>query len=136
MRFNHEKFNKWEEETHIPKPIFDMCNFIADKIGCGPIFEETIKIYNRGGYVVGYGKGFSLTHCTSSLLDGPSVDYSDTIKKWLKGLDFSIENSYGDNGMDSSTNYHDTYWTHEFIYNPSIVYDDEFTIWEESDYND
>lgn len=136
MYFDSDKFDKWEEETHIPKATFDMVNFIAEKIGCSPVQEETIHIHNRGGQVVGYGKGFSITHCTSSLLDGPSTDYSSAFTKWLKGLGFKIENSYGDNGMDSATNWHDTFWTHDFIYNPSIVWEEEFIVWEDKDYNE
>lgn len=136
MKFDYEKFDKWEEETHIPQDIFNMVNFIAEKVGCGEVVEETIRIYNRGGQVVGYGKGFSLVHCTSSYAEGPGIDYSDAMMKFLKGLGFSIENSYGDNGMDSSSNWQDTYWTHEFIYNPSIEYDEAFIIWEDSDYED
>lgn len=62
------------------------------------------------------------------------VKYSKEFAKWLKGLDFSIENSYGDNGMDYSTNWHDTYWTNEFVYNPSKVDEDVFIEWEEKDY--
>lgn len=136
MKFRSDKFEKWENETHIPSKVMDMVNFIAQKIGCEPIEEETIKIYNRGGYVVGYAKGFSITHCTSSYADGPSPDYSGEFKKFLKGLDFSIENSYGDNGLDYSTNWHDTFWTNEFIYNPSEVTKERFIEWEEKDYVD
>ncbi len=135
MKFLHSKFEKWENETHIPEKVMDMVNFIAEKIGHGGgIEEETISIYNRGGYVIGYAKGFSITHCTFSYADGPSADYSKEFSKWLKGLDFEIENSFGDNGMDCSTNWHDTYWTNEFIYKPSEVEEEEFISWEEKDY--
>lgn len=135
MKFRQDKFNEWEDNTHIPEKVMDMVNFIAEKIGYGGgIEEETIKIYNRGGYVIGYAKGFSITHCTFSYADGPSADYSDEFTKWLKGLDFSIENSYGDNGMDYSTNCHDTYWANEFIYKPTKVDEEMFIEWEEKDY--
>lgn len=135
MKFRHDKFREWENGNHIPEEIMNMVNFIAEKIGHGGgIDEETINLYNRGGYVYGYAKGFSITHCTSSYADGPSVDYSGAFAKWLKGLGFRIENSYGDNGMDSATNWHDTYWTHEFIYEPSEVMEDAFIQWEEKDY--
>ncbi len=101
MKFLHKKFNKWKQETHIPVDVMNMVNFIAEKIGHGGgIEEKTIYIRNRGGYIIGYGKGFSITHCTSSYEDGPGVDYSGAFVKWLKGLGFKIENSYGDNGMD------------------------------------
>ena len=122
--FNQERFDKWQEETHIPKEVIDFLDAICKKIGIDTPEEETIVLRNRGGYVYGYMKGFSISYCTSSLEDGPSVDYSSTLIKFLKGLDFSIENSYGDNGMDSSTNWHDTYWNYEFGYKPTLVYDE------------
>lgn len=135
MKFRQDKFEKWENETHIPEKILDMVNFIADKIGHGGcIEEETIQIRNRGGYVIGYAKGFSITHCTSSYSDGPSQDYSKEFNKWLQGLDFKIENSYGDNGLDSATNWHDTFWTNEFIFKSSEVSEERFVEWEEKDY--
>ncbi len=135
MKFLHSKFEKWENSTHIPEKVMDMVNFIAEKIGHGGgIEEETIRIYNRGGYVIGYAKGFRISHCTFSYADGPSPDYSKEFAKWLKGLDFEIENSYGDNGMDCSTNWHDTYWTNEFIYKPTEVDEEQFIEWEEKDY--
>lgn len=136
MYFDVRKFNKWEQETHIPERIMEMVNFISEKVGCGLIEEETITMYNRGGFSYAYAKGFSLTHCTSSYADGPSPDYSDVMAKWLKGLDFTIENSHGDNGMDSATNWHDTFWTHEFIYKPTIIYDEKFEVWEDKDYEE
>ena len=135
MKFDYEAFDKWEQETHIPEKILTMANAIAKEVGCEPLVEETIKIYNRGGYVIGYAKGFILSHCTSSYADGPSPDYSKEMAMWLKGLGFVIENSHGDNGMDSATNWHDTYWFDEFIYKPTESSDD-FTIWEDDDYED
>jgi len=136
MKFNEDKFQEWEENTHIPDRIFTMANAIAKEVGCGELFEETINIYNRGGYIIGYAKGFRLTHCTSSYSEGPSTDYSKEMAMWLKGLGFVIENSYGDNGMDSATNWQDTYWTDEFIYEPSEISDEQFTIWEDDDYEE
>ena len=35
MKFRQDKFEKWENETHIPEQIMDMVNFIAEKIGHG-----------------------------------------------------------------------------------------------------
>lgn len=134
MRFDERAYRKWERETHIPEAIMNMVNAIAKEVGCGEVQEETISIYNRGGEEIGWVKGFTLTHCTSSIADGPSPDYSDAMAKWLKGLNFKIENSYGDNGMDWSTNHHDTFWTNEFGYKPSEVYEEQFIVWEESDY--
>lgn len=134
MKFDSKKFAKWENETHIPREIMDIVNAVADKIGCGEVEERTITIYNRGGQVVGWAKGFSLTHCTSSYETGPTPDYSFAMAKWLKGLGFTIENSYGDNGMDSATNWHDTFWTHDFTYKPTEVWEESFIIWEDKDY--
>ena len=137
MKFNQEGFEKWETTTHIPEKVMNMVNFIAEKIGHGGgIEEETIQIRNRGGYVIGYAKGFAIRHCTSSYADGPSVDYSSEFIKWLKGLEFKIENSYGDNGLDSATNWHDTYWTNEFIYKPTEISEERFIVWEEMDFVD
>ena len=128
--FNQEKFDKWEEETHIPQDVMGMLSFICEKIGIDEVEEETISIYNRGGWVVGYAKGFTISYCTSSLADGPSIDYSDVLLKFIKGLGFKIENSYGDNGLDSSTNWHDTYWNYDFVYKPSEIYVDSFEEYE------
>ena len=129
-KFNHEKFNKWEEETHIPEKIMDMVNWIAEKIGY-PVYEETITMFNRGDYPYGFAKGFVVSHCTSSYETGPTTDYAPEFLKWLKGLGFEMGDSYGDNGMDSATNWHDTYWHKEIIYSPSKVYLEEF-----EDYSD
>lgn len=129
--FNQEKFDKWKEETHIPQDVMGMLSFICEKIGICEIEEETIRIYNRGGWVVGYAKGFTISYCTSSLADGPSVDYSDVLLKFIKALGFKIENSYGDNGLDSVTNWHDTYWNYDFIYKPSEIYVDAFEEYED-----
>lgn len=137
MKFNDEKFRQWENETHIPDDIMTMVNYIAEKIGLdGEIAEETIAIHNRVGLVVGYAKGFSVTHCTSSYADGPTPDLSGAFSKWLKGLDFKLENSFGDNGMDSATNWHDTFWTNQFIYTPSETSEEKFIIWEDDDYEE
>lgn len=122
-RFNHKRFDEWEAQAAIPKEIMDMVEWIADKIGY-PVEEETIRLTNRMGDTIGFARGFIVTHCTSSMLDGPSVDYAPTFIKWLKGLGFVQGRSYGDNGLDSATNWHDTFWHKEIIYAPSKIYDD------------
>lgn len=67
MKFRQDKFEKWENETNIPKSIMEMVNFIAEKIGHGGgIEEQTISVVNPWGIVVGYAKGFTISHCTSS----------------------------------------------------------------------
>lgn len=135
MKFKQDKFNEWSDIKHIPEKVMDMVKFIAEKIGYGDcIEEETITMRNRGGYPYAYAKGFTISHCTFSYLNGPSADYSKEFTSFLKGLGFRIENSYGDNGMDSETNWQDTYWYYDFVYEPSIVYADEFEVYEESDY--
>lgn len=138
MYFDNKKFREWEDTTHIPKEIMDMVNWIAEKIGY-PVDEETITIRNRFDEAIGFAKGFTISHCTSSYEDGPSVDYAPTFIKWLEGLGFEQSASYGDNGMDSATNWHDTYWHKEIIYKPSIIYDD-FKVFEsdeeEEDYRE
>lgn len=82
--------------------------------------EEEIILRNRGGWAYAKGKGISYSYCTSSMLDGPSYDYSDEFSFMLKALGFRLENSFGDNGLDSATNWQDTYWTYEWIYKPSV----------------
>lgn len=123
MYFDYERFNKWEEETHIPAEIMDMVNWIAEKIGY-PVCEETISLRNRFGDPIGYAKGFVISHCTSSYETGPTTDYTPTFVKWLSGLGFEVGASYGDNGMDSATNWHDTYWHKELIFSHSKTYED------------
>ena len=135
--FNDEEYYKWANTDQIPKSVKDMVQYIAEKVGCSiEDEEEVIELRNRGGHTYAFGKGFTISYCTSSLADGPGVDYSDTLIKWLKGIGFSIENSYGDNGMDSATNYRDTYWNYDFVYKPSIKSIAEFEDWDgnEDDY--
>ena len=137
MKFNYEKFYKWENDTHIPESILNMINFIAEKIGYdGVIEEETISVVNMFGVTIGYAKGFTISHCTSSYADGPSADYSGAFKKWILGLGFSLNNSYGDNGMDSATNWHDTFWHNDFIYTPTRISEDKFIEFEDRDLYD
>ena len=147
MKFNYDAFNKWKEENHIPDQVKRIVNAVLASEGyqepfppideeCGDTTNEyTITIYNRGGHPCARGKGFSLSYCTSSYIDGPEPDCKYLIK-FIKGLGFTIENSYGDNGMDSSSNWHDTFWNYDFLYEPSVVDEEEFTIWEDSDYED
>lgn len=136
MKFDNAAFEKWEQETHIPKKITTMVNAIANQVGCGDIDEIVVSIRNRAGHVIGWAKGFRLTHCTSSYADGPSPDYSKEMAMWLKGLGFVIENSYGNNGLDASTNWHDTYWHDEFIYKPTEVFEERFITWDDDDYEE
>ena len=49
--------------------------------------------------------------------------------RWPKGLGFRIENSYGDNGLDSATNWHDTWWHNEISYEPTLVDSNAFYDW-------
>lgn len=132
MKFNYEKFDEWEENTHIPEDVMKMVEIVSQQIGIG-VEEETITYRNRCGYAYAYAKGFSITHCTSSLADGPSEDMAPVFMRRLGGLGFEIVNSYGDNGMDSVTNWHDTFWTKEIAYSPSQVDRDEFLEWEDED---
>lgn len=75
-------------------------------------------------FVYGYAKGFTLSHCTSSLIDGPGYDYHKEIMEILSHCGFEVSDSYGDNGMDPSTNWRDTYWHYDIIYSPSKFYCD------------
>lgn len=38
--------------------------------------------------------------------------------------------------MDSSTNWHDTFCSYDFMYKPSEVYEEKFIIWGDKDYSD
>jgi hypothetical protein len=147
MKFDYEAFDKWENENHIPEQVKRIVNAVLKSEGYEEPFgeidtdcrdttnEETIAIHNRGGHVIGYGKGFSMSYCTSSLECGSDVDCKYLIN-FIRGLGFVIENSHGDNGMDSSTNWHDTWWSYDFMYKPSEVYEEKFIIWEDKDYSD
>lgn len=81
--------------------------------------QEDIILRNRGGWAYAKGNGVSYSYCTSSLLDGPGYDYSKEFDFMLKALGFEKVYSGGDNGMDSATNWQDTYWTYTWIYCPS-----------------
>lgn len=135
MYLDYDKKDALINERQIPQSVKDMVEAIASKVGCDIEWTE-VRLHNRGGFVYAWGQGIELIHCTSSMLDGPTTDYSNEMQRWLKGLDFEIENSVGDNGMDAETNWHDTYWMTQLVYKPSIVYKDEFIVWEESDYEE
>lgn len=130
--WNSDRFAKWEKETHIPEDVMKMVNIVSEQIGID-VEETTITHRNRGGYIYSHSKGFVLSHCTSSNEDGPSEDMTPVFMKWLGGLGFRVENSYGDNGLDSETNWHDTYWYNEVSYRPSEVDDDQFWDYEDDE---
>ena len=134
--FDQDAYDKWENETHIPQEVMEMVSHVAEKIGMGPVEETVVQITNRWGDTIGYGKGISLTHCTSSYADGPSTDYSSVFAKWCKGLGFEECGSHGDNGMDSATNWHDTYWTNEFVYEGTEIYNQDLEHFVPYDEND
>lgn len=138
MRFDYEKFYEWEESTTIPEGVMKVVKAVSNELGFSldEADVETITYRNRGGHPYAYAKGLTLTHCTSSLETGPTEDYSGAFIKWLGGLGFEIVNSYGDNGMDSVTNWHDTYWSVEIAYTPSMVYDEKFYEYDDEDYED
>lgn len=135
MRFDYDKFYEWEDSTNIPEAVMKVVKAVSNELGFSLDEDdiETITYRNRGGHPYAYSKGFTLVHCTSSLETGPTEDYSGVFIKWLGGLGFEIVNSYGDNGMDSATNWHDTYWSVEIAYAPSMVYDEKFYDWSDED---
>ena len=108
-RWNDARFNAWQEGTHIPEDVMKMVEMIAEKIGLS-VYETTVDYRNVWDDIIGVAKGFRLSYCTSSLEDGPSEDMAPVFMKWIKGLGFEVCGSYGDNGLDSATNGHDTYW--------------------------
>ena len=128
-KWNAERFKKWENETHIPEDVQKMVDIVCEKLGID-VEETTIEHRSVYGVLYGFSKGYVISHCTSSLADGPSEDMAPVFMRWLGGLGFHVENSYGDNGLDSDTNWHDTYWHKEISYGGSLVYDEEFWDWE------
>ena len=96
MKFDYIAFDKWENENHIPEQVKRIVNAVLKSEGyeepfgeintdCGDTTnEETISIYNRGGHVVGYGKGFSMSYCTSSLECGSDVDCKYLINRYYQ----------------------------------------------------
>ena len=123
------KFCAWERKIHIPsevkrivRAVFVECNMV-DPFPYDE--EETIRLHNRGGWLYAVGKGFTMRYRTSSMEDGPDVDPKYIID-FIKGLGFVIENSHGDNGMDSATNWHDTWWQYDVLYKPSLTYIETF----------
>ena len=126
---NYEKYNKFEEERQIPETVKRIVRAVLVECGLHDPFpddsEETIPLRNRGGWTYAYGKGFVLSYCTSSMEDGPDADPRYVID-FIKGLGFIIENSYGDNGLDAASNWHDTYWNYDFLYKPSVRQIEEF----------
>lgn len=117
--WNSDRFAKWQEETHIPEDVMKMVEMIAEKIGIS-VEETTVDYKNVWGDNIGVAKGFQLSHCTSSYEDGPSEDMTPVFMKWIKGLGFEVCGSYGDNGWDSKTNWHDTCWFTEIAYTETI----------------
>lgn len=130
--FDYEKLDKWEEETHIPTEVMKIVEAVCKNLGIY-VEETTITYYNRGGYSYAYAKGFEISYCTSSLIDGPSENMAPVFMQWLQGLGFKIADSYGDNGMDSATNWHDTFWHTKIAYTPSKVYEEEFIWWDDEE---
>lgn len=131
--WNQDRYDEWVENTHIPQNIMDMVKFVCEKMGMCPPEEEVVDVRNVWGETIGVCKGFSISHCTSSYSDGPSPDYSKELQMWLGGLGFEIVGSHGDNGLDSETNWHDTYWTHDFGYSETTKYLDAFYDYDDDD---
>lgn len=104
-----------KEFEHLPDKVGYALSNIEKVFGIN-FNEVEVVLKNRGGLAYAKGWGVSYSYCTSSLLDGPSYDYSDEFKTMLRALGFELANSYGDNGLDSSTNWQDTYWTYEWIF--------------------
>ena len=109
-KWNSGRFDKWENETHIPEDVMKMVEMIAEKIGIS-VYETTVDYRNAWGESIGVAKGFQLSYCTSSLEDGPSEDMTPVFMKWIEGLGFEVCGSYGDN---------DTYWYTEIAYTETI----------------
>lgn len=133
-RWNQERFDKWEKETHIPEDVMVIVNAVCEKIGIC-VTEKVVLCRNVWNEPYASAKGFHISHCTSSYATGPTEDMVPVFIKWLGGLGFEVCASYGDNGMDSATNWHDTYWTKEIAYTPTIVHDGVFYDCDDDDYD-
>lgn len=136
MRTDYEKLDKFAETELIPKAEMEVLKAVFNHLGLYEPYEKLIEYRNRGGWVYGYAKGFTYSYCTSSYADGADTDYSKTLLKFIEGLGFEIVNSYGDNGLDYTTNWRDTFWHYDFAYKPSFQEIECFTIWEDDDYED
>lgn len=123
--WNEAKFEQWDKETQIPESITEIVDIICDRFGID-IEECLVEHHSVYGDPFGVSKGYRLCHCTSSYADGPSQDMTPTFLQWLGGLGFNLINSYGDNGLDYSTNRHDTFWWKEIAYMPSFIDYDAF----------
>lgn len=124
-RWNDARFNAWVEGTHIPEDVMKMVEMIAEKIGIS-VYETTVDYRNVWDDTIGVAKGFTLSHCTSSYEGGPTEDMTPVFMKWVKGLGFEVCGSFGDNGLDSSTNGYDTYWYNEIAYTETLRMLDDF----------
>lgn len=132
-KWNKARFNAWVEKTHIPEDVMKMVEMIAEQIGIS-IEEITVDYRNVWGDTVGVAKGFRLSYCTSSYEDGPSENMTPVFMKWLGGLGFMVCGSFGDNVLDSSTNWHDTYWYDEIAYADTLrMLDDFYDYYDEYD---
>lgn len=130
--FDDEKFEKWENETHIPEDVMKMVEIVTNQLGIY-VEETTVTYRNRGGYPYAYAKGFIVSYRTSSYADGPDDNYGEIFMKWIGGLGFEVAESYGDNGLDSTTNWHDTWWNYEIAYRDTMVYDELFYWWDDEE---
>lgn len=135
-RWNQKKYDEWIENTHIPEDVMTMVVAVCEKIGI--CVEEDVVLYRNvwSNRPYASAKGFHISHCTSSYTNGPTIDMAPAFIKWLGGLGFEVCASYGDNGMDSATNWQDTYWTKEIAYTPTIAYDEKFYDWDDDDDDD
>lgn len=122
----YEEAEKHLEAFQMPVKTVTLLERMGNLFGINlSLSEYPIEMKNRGDWVYALGKGFEYTYCTSSMMDGPEHDYSEEIKQILCNCGFELTGSSGDNGLDSSSNWHDTYWTYKFVYKSSIVYIDE-----------
>ena len=124
-KWKSNKISQVEESYsnfEIPQKILNLIDKCEKIFSCEITVKDRVYLYDGGGNKIAIGAGISLTHTTSSISDGPSHDYSEEIFSFLKHARFEKSNSFGDNGMDSSTNYEDTYWIDEFIYTPTMKY--------------
>lgn len=113
-----EELNK-ERFSIFPSKVANALENIEKVFGVYFDVDDEIVERNRGGWAYAKGKGLHYSYCTSSYEDGPGYDYTKEFGFMLQALGFKQIGSHGDNGMDYTTNWRDTYWSYDYIYKPS-----------------
>lgn len=118
---DYKEILEYNPESKVPQKVVTLLDRMEKLFGVCFDYHPAFKLYNRGGWPYAEVEAFSYSVCTSSCAEGPDIDWSDEIKQILLNLGFFCHGA-GDNGMDSATNWQDTYWTYYFCYKPTLEY--------------